>query len=68
MCVWGGVHVDGGTHRSQKRALDPMEHQLYMAVKPSDVGAGNSLLTSEPSPAPSKGVFRDTIRSHFMMS
>lgn len=60
--------MDGGTHRSQKRALDPMEHQLYMAVKPSDVDAGNSLLTSEPSPAPSKGVFRDTIRSHFMMS
>lgn len=33
--------MGGGTHRSQKGAVDPMELQLYMLVKPSDVGAGN---------------------------
>lgn len=27
----------------RKGALDPMELQLYMVVKPSGVGAGNSL-------------------------
>lgn len=44
MCVCGGgVHVGGGTHGGQKGALDPMELQLYMVVKPSGMGAGNSL-------------------------
>lgn len=54
MPVFGNVHMSVGAKVGQKRAVDPVELELLVIVKPAmgvlGTELGSLLLTAEPSP------------------